>query len=125
MKQKRVIQRIDGVKRMGGIVVGRRALITAMRNVEAVEIDKIQVGAANLRTLVTYFPHEYCLIKGKDALTIEAIEGKCEKINGNGQFGITYHRPELACFFRIVNRAWINYDTEPATVAVIKPIKAK
>jgi hypothetical protein len=125
VKQKRVVQRIDGVKRLGGLVVGRRALLTAMRNVEAVEIDKVQVGAANLRTLVTYFPHEYCLIKGKDTLTIEAIEGKCEKLNKDGQFGITYHRPRLACFFNLVNRAWINQGVEPATVAIIKPGRAK
>ncbi len=117
---KRIVERPFGRWRKGGWVLQRQQLIKALKKGEVFELDKVRVGASQLRRLIGLLPYDDCLIRANGRLEIETIQRVIRSNNGTRKTGFRkpkhYHQ-ELS----IVNGAWLRSNF--TKILVLRPRK--
>lgn len=117
---KRIVERPWGRRRKGGWIIQRSELLEALKRGEVFELDKVQVGAGQLRRLIGLLPYEDCLIRVNGNLEIQTIQRVIRSSNGTRKFGFRkpkhYHQ-ELS----IVTGAWLRKHFN--TILVLRPRK--
>jgi len=106
---------------MGGWIIQHSELIDALKKGQAVELDKLTVGANQLRRLINLLPYDDCLIRANGRLEIETVE---RFIRGS-RVGVPkthYRKPrKYRQFMAIINGAWIPRGA--TKVVVLRPRK--
>ncbi len=120
MKIKRIVQRPFGARRKGGWIIQRQLLLDILKKGDAVELDKVIVGAKQLRSLINLLPTEECLLKANGRLEVQTIDRVMRTKNGVRKPAFVkpkhYHQ-ELA----IADGAWVK--TIFTKVLVLRPRK--
>jgi len=119
-KVKRIVERPWGRRLKGGWVIQRSQLIEALKKGEAVELDKVVVGARQLHNLLRLLPYEDCLIKTNGNLIAETVQRVIRSQNGKRKTGFQKPRSGYQ-FMSIVNGAWLPKGA--TRVVVLKPRK--
>ena len=121
-KAKRVIQRPYGRRKNGGWVIRQESLIKALKDGDAAELGKFQVGARQLRQLVSLmaFPDEEVLVTFNGKLEVRNI-CKLYAQSRDGLRRAEFRVPHFEHSFRLINKAWL--PDKPKVVLVIKPKK--
>ena len=117
----RIVERLWGRRLMGGWIIQNSQLIDALKKGQAVEFDKIVVGADQLRRLINLLPYDDCLIRANGRLEVETVE-RVMRSQKNGSRKAGYRKPKhYRQFMAIENKAWLpnRYDR----VVVLKPRK--
>ena len=119
-KVKRIVERPCGRRLRGGWIIQRSQLIEALKKGEAVELDKVVVGAKQLQSLLRLLSYEDCLIKANGRLEVETVQRVIRRRNGTRKTG--FQRPQSGYqFMSIVNGAWIPKSV--TKVVVLRPRK--
>lgn len=119
-KVKRIVERPWGRRLKGGWVIQRSQLIEALKKGEAVELDKVVVGAKQLHELIRLLSYEDCLIRANSRLEVETVKRVIRSRNGKRKAG--FQRPRSGYqFMSIVNGAWLPKGV--TRVVVLKPRK--
>ncbi len=120
-RNNRIVERPWGRRLMGGWIIQRSELIDALKKGQAVELDKLTVGANQLRRLINLLPYDDCLIRANGRLEIETVE---RFIRGS-RVGVPkthYRKPrKYRQFMAIINGAWIPRGA--TKVVVLRPRK--
>ena len=121
-KVKRIVERPWGRRRKGGWIIQRSQLIEALKKGEAVELDKVIVGAKQLQKLINLLPTQDCLIRSNGRLEIETVIGVPYKSrDGHYRWGFRQPNKGYRQFMAIVNGAWL--PKVATRVVVLKPRK--
>ena len=109
-----------GQKAQGGWIIQRSQLIEALKKGEAVELDKVIVGAKQLQSLLRLLSYEDCLIRANGRLEVETVKRIIRSRNGDRKTG--FQRPRSGYhFMAIINGAWLPKGV--TSVVVLKPRK--
>jgi len=121
-KVKRIVERPWGRRQRGGYIFLRSHLLEVLKKGEAVELDKVVVGAKQLQKLISLLPCEDCLLRANGNLEIETIISvpiQCK----DGVFRMSFRKPNKGYrqFMSIVNGAWL--PKVATRVVVLRPRK--
>ena len=121
MKQKRIIGRPWGRRHRGGWIIQPESLLQCLREGDAVEFGKIQVGTKNLFQLVRLmdFPDQELLINTNGKLEVQNIARYT--VEKNGQRRTEFRLPRNRHYFNLCGGAWLPKNI--TTLVVIKPKK--
>lgn len=117
---KRIVERPYARRLMGGWIIQRSELIEALKKGEAVELDKITVGARQLQKLITLLPYEECLIRSNGRLEVETVERVMRSQNGKRKLGFRKPR-HYRQFMAMPGGAWLPRNVKK--VVVLRPRK--
>lgn len=119
---KRIVERPWGRRRNGGWIIQCSELIKALKKREAVELDKVVVGAGQLQKLINLLPTQDCLIRSNGRLEIETvIRVPYNSRDGHYRWGFRQPNKGYRQFMAIVNGAWIPRGA--TRVVVLRPRK--
>lgn len=119
-KVKRIVERPWGRRLKGGWVIQCSQLIEALKKGEAVELDKVVVGAKQLQNLLRLLSYEDCLIRANGKLEVETVKRVIRSRNGTRKTGFQKPRSGYQ-FMSIINGAWLPKGV--TRVVVLKPRK--
>lgn len=122
-KDKRIVRRPWGRRLRGGWIIQPEDILQALKDGEIAEMGKLQVGAQQLRKLITLmkFPEQELLIKTNGCLEVHNIQRFITRRNGH--LWTSFRKPRLQHSFRVSDKAWLPETTKPKTTVIIRPRK--
>jgi len=122
-KKLRKVVRPFARKHRGGWIIQPEELVKHLRNSDAVEVGKIQVGAKTLVRVINLmqFPDHELLIKANGKLEFENIARVYASKDGVRQ--CNFKLPRNRHHFSVFHGAWM--PKEVKSLAVLKPLRYK